>query len=65
MARLVYSRRLIQVKGICISDSDNKFFVWAIGPSKKTALKNLKRDYTSVKAPYKYTNLKKEVRNGS
>jgi len=61
--RFRYSRKLYQIQGTCISDAGNKFFVWNTGPSKKTALKNLKRDYASVKAPYKYSNLTKEVVN--
>jgi len=60
MARLVYKKRLISCRTTCI-DNGNKFYAWGYGRSKKSALANVKRNYASAKAPYKYTNLTKEA----
>jgi hypothetical protein len=60
MAKFVFKKRLISCRATCIHNG-NKFYAWGYGRSKKSALKNVKRDYASAKAPYKYTNLIKEA----
>ena len=56
MARFVFKKRLISCKATCIYRG-NKFYAWGYGRSKKSALADVKRNYASAKAPYKYTTL--------
>tara|TARA_R100000781_G_scaffold13672_2_gene11742 strand:- start:1751 stop:1951 length:201 start_codon:yes stop_codon:yes gene_type:complete len=55
-------KRSISCRATCIhQETGNKFYAWGYGRSKKSALADVKRNYASAKAPYKYTNLLKEA----